>query len=108
MKYPILIPNIFNHPFTYISDFELQIGDYVVVPFGKSKLIGVVWNEFEKGGLKNFKINQWNPKAVIIELHDNNPIYECLREDCDNIVDYFKYHKYKPIYKDKSNTIYTK
>ena len=63
---------------------------------------------FEWEVLKNFKINQWNPKAVIIELHDNNPIYECLREDCDNIVDYFKYHKYKPIYKDKSNTIYTK
>ena len=36
MKYPILLPNIFNHAFTYESDLKLMIGDYVVVPFGKS------------------------------------------------------------------------
>ena len=35
MRYPILLPNIFDHPFTYESDFELKIGDYVKVPFGK-------------------------------------------------------------------------
>ena len=46
MKFPILLPNIFNHPFTYESDFKLNIGDFVEVPFGKSKIIGVVWNEF--------------------------------------------------------------
>ncbi len=48
MKYPILLPNIFNHPFTYESNLNLICGDYVVVPFGKSKITGVVWNEFEK------------------------------------------------------------
>ena len=49
MKVPILLPNIFNHPFTYeSSNFNLKIGDYVTVPFGKSKITGVVWNEFEK------------------------------------------------------------
>ena len=48
MKFPILLPNIFNYPFTYESDFQLKIGDFVEVPFGKSKSIGVVWNEFEK------------------------------------------------------------
>jgi len=38
MKVPILLPNIFNHPFTYeSSDLNLKIGDYVIVPFGKSK-----------------------------------------------------------------------
>ena len=58
MEYPILLPNIFNHPFTYKSDLKLKIGDYVVVPFGKSKLTGVVWNEFEKGKKKNFKIKK--------------------------------------------------
>lgn len=63
---------------------------------------------FEWEVLKNFKIDQWHPKAVIIELHDTNPNYKCLKQDCDNIVDYFKYHNYKPIYKDASNTIYTK
>ena len=38
MKYPILLPNIFNHAFTYESDSKLKIGDFVVVPFGKIKL----------------------------------------------------------------------
>ena len=48
MKVPILIPNIFNHPFTYESNLKLRLGDYVQVSFGKAKAIGVVWDEFEK------------------------------------------------------------
>ena len=56
MKVPILLPNIFNHPFTYESEINLKEGDYVEVPFGKSKITGVVWNEFEKKNNKNFKI----------------------------------------------------
>ena len=48
MKYPVLLPNIFNHPFTYESDINLKLGDYVVVPLGKFKITGVVWDEFEK------------------------------------------------------------
>ena len=36
MKVAILIPNIFNHPFTYATDLNLKVGDYVVVPFGIS------------------------------------------------------------------------
>ena len=31
MKYPVLIPNIFNFPFTYESDLDLKVGDYVYV-----------------------------------------------------------------------------
>ena len=46
MKYPGLIPTIFNFPFTYESDLDLKVGDYVYVPFGKSKITGVVWTEF--------------------------------------------------------------
>ncbi len=56
MKVPILLPNIFNHPFTYESDLNLKVGDYVLVPFGKSKITGVVWDEFEKKNNRNFKI----------------------------------------------------
>ncbi len=56
MKFPVLLPNIFNHPFTYESDLNLKVGDYVIVPFGKTKITGVVWNEFEKKTNKNFKI----------------------------------------------------
>ena len=54
MKIPVLIPNIFNHPFTYETDLDLEIGDYVMVPFGKSSLTGIVWDHFEKQNNKNF------------------------------------------------------
>ncbi len=54
MKVPILIPNIFNFPFTYESKIKLNIGDFVEVPFGKSKATGVVWNHFEKKKSKKF------------------------------------------------------
>ena len=64
MKVPILLPNIFNHPFTYESDINLKVGDYVVVPFGKSKITGVVWDEFEKKNNRNFKI-----KSVLKKLN---------------------------------------
>ena len=60
MKYPILVPNIFNHPFTYESSLKLKVGDYVMVPFGKSKTTGVVWDEFEKNNNKNFKTKKYN------------------------------------------------
>ncbi len=68
MKYPILLPNIFNHPFTYESNFKLKVGDYVVVPFGKSKIIGVVWDEFEKNNKKSFKIKKVLEKIEISAL----------------------------------------
>jgi len=68
MKYPILLPNIFNHPFTYESDLILKTGDYVLVPFGKSNITGVVWDEFEKRSNKNFKL-----KSVLKKL-DVRPI----------------------------------
>ena len=44
MQFPILLPNIFNYPFTYESNLNLSVGDFVEVPFGTSKKIGVVWN----------------------------------------------------------------
>ena len=56
MKVPILIPNIFNHPFTYETDLKLKEGDYVTVPFGKTELTGVVWNALEKNTNKNWLI----------------------------------------------------
>ena len=68
MKFPILLPNIFNHPFTYESNFKLKVGDYVVVPFGKSKIIGVVWDEFEKNNKKSFKIKKVLEKIEVSAL----------------------------------------
>ena len=71
MKFPILLPNIFNYPFTYESDFQLKIGDFVEVPFGKSKSIGVVWNEFEKSNNKHFKTKKIIKKLDIPTLKKN-------------------------------------
>ena len=68
MKVPILLPNIFNHPFTYKSDINLKVGDYVMVPFGKSKITGVVWDEFEKKNDKNFKIKSVLKKIDVTQL----------------------------------------
>ena len=68
MKYPVLVPNIFNHPFTYESEIKLKKGDYVKVPFGKSIITGVVWNEFEKTKNKKFKIKKILEKIDIESL----------------------------------------
>ena len=64
MKFPILLPNIFNYPFTYESELKLKIGDFVEVSFGKSKIIGVVWNEFEKKNHKKFQIKKINKNWI--------------------------------------------
>ena len=71
MRVPILIPNIFNYPFTYDTEIKLKLGDYVEVPFGKSKAIGVVWDEFEKNKNKNYAIKQVIKKFEITSLNKN-------------------------------------
>ena len=58
MKYPILIPNIFNFPFTYASKKKLKVGQYVKVPFGKSIKTGIVWHEFQKEPKKNYYLKK--------------------------------------------------
>ena len=68
MKYPILLPNIFNHPFTYESEINLKLGEFVLVPFGKSKITGVVWDEFEKNDKKKFKIKSIQKKLDVAPL----------------------------------------
>ncbi len=68
MKYPILLPNIFNHPFTYESDLKLKIGEYVSVPFGKNKLTGVVWDKLEDNEQKKFKLKKVFKKLQVKPL----------------------------------------
>ena len=47
MHYPVLIPKKLNFPFTYNAGkiSNLKIGDIVIVPFGKSEEIGVIWDK---------------------------------------------------------------
>ena len=72
MKVPILVPNIFDHPFTYESGkIDLKLGDYVLIPFGKSKITGVVWNEFEKENNKKFIVKKVISKLNIPSLNQD-------------------------------------
>ena len=59
MKVPVLIPKIFNFPFTYDSGLlkNLKPGDLVLVPFGKNQEVGVVWDKVQPT-LKKFKIRK--------------------------------------------------
>ena len=60
MKSQVLLPKIFNFPFTYNSRIESKIGNLVEVPFGSKKEIGVIWknNYFEPENIKIKYINK--------------------------------------------------
>ena len=87
MQIPVLLPNIFNHPFTYEFDKKLSPGTYVKVPFGKKDLTGVVWNLFEKKTQKKFKLKKIKS---IIEI---NP----LRIETINFLNWFSNYNLVPI-----------
>ncbi len=62
MKAQVLLPKIFNFPFTYNSKAESKIGDLVEVPFGSKKELGVIWkNNFPEP--KNIKIKDIEKKT---------------------------------------------
>ena len=56
MKAQVLLPKIFNFPFTYnAKEVKTKIGDLVEVPFGSKKELGVIWkNAYSEP--KNIKI----------------------------------------------------
>jgi len=87
MQIPVLLPNIFNHPFTYEFDKKLSPGTYVKVPFGKKDLTGVVWNLFEKKIQKKFKLKKIKS---IIQI---NP----LRIETINFLNWFSNYNLVPI-----------
>ncbi len=43
MKAQVLLPKVFNFPFTYKTKIKTKIGNLVEVPFGSKKQIGVIW-----------------------------------------------------------------
>ena len=73
MKIPVLLPNIFDHPFTYESDKKVEVGRYVLVPFGKKDAVGVVWDQFEnEKNNKKFKIKKIKKTFNINQLNENS------------------------------------
>ena len=87
MKYPILLPNIFDHPFTYESESKLNIGDYVNVPFGSKTITGVVWDKFEENNNKNFKIKLIKKRLNILSL----------KKQTINFLNWFSYYNLIPL-----------
>ena len=62
MKAQVLLPKVFNFPFTYNSKIKGKIGNLVEVPFGSKKEIGVIWkNNYEEP--KNIKIKDISKKT---------------------------------------------
>ena len=74
MKAQVLLPKIFNFPFTYNSKTSTKIGSLVEVPFGKRKEIGVIWKN-------NFK----EPKNIKIKDIEKETIYSIDRKLIDFI-----------------------
>ena len=72
MKVPVLLPKIFNFPFTYDSGRlkDLKPGDLVTVPFGKKEEIGVVWDKIQPSN-KEFKIKKINKKIDDYKINKN-------------------------------------
>ena len=65
MKSQVLLPKIFNFPFTYNTVLKMEIGSLVEVPFGSKKEIGVIWkNNYQEP--KNLKIKNINKKIDYI------------------------------------------
>ena len=69
MKFPVLLSKVFDYPFTYTAgaDKKLKPGDLVVVPFGKKKEVGVIWDKIQETP-KKIRIKKIEKKIKNISL----------------------------------------
>ena len=64
---PVLLPLALNEPYTYLApQGELSPGDFVAVPLGTMKRIGVVWHKAQEGTSK--RLDPKKLKAIIAKL----------------------------------------
>ena len=85
MKAQVLLPKVFNFPFTYNSRTESKIGDLVEVPFGKKREIGVIW--------KNHYLEPKNIKIKDIEKKTEYPLNKKLVD----FIEWFSSYNMVPI-----------
>ena len=72
MQTQVLLPKIFNFSFTYNSNnISLKTGDFVEIPFGKSKEIGIVWKNKKVELKKNIKIKNIIKKVQGYSINKN-------------------------------------
>ncbi len=82
MKVQVLLPKVFNFPFTYNSNkIKINVGDLVEIPFGLRKEFGVVWkntyNEPEKIKIKNIikKIDNYSLDKKLLDFIEWFSVY---------------------------------
>ena len=85
MKAQVLLPKVFNFPFTYNSKTGTKIGSLVEVPFGSKKEIGVIW-----------KNNYSEPKNIKIKDITNKTNYSINRKLVD-FIEWFASYNMVPI-----------
>ncbi len=85
MKAQVLLPKVFNFPFTYNSKNKTKIGDLVEVPFGSKKELGVVW--------KNIYLE---PKNIKIKDIKRNTGYSINKKLVD-FIEWFSFYNMVPI-----------
>ncbi len=85
MKAQVLLPKIFNFPFTYNSKIQIKIGDLVEVPFGTKNEIGVVW-----------KNNYSEPKDIKIKDIKRKTGYS-LNSELIDFIEWFSLYNMVPI-----------
>ncbi len=81
MEIPILLPKIFDHPFTYENSqkIKLNTGDLVKVPFGSKKEIGIVWHTAERTGHRIFKSINNCRETIIRDARSHFMLHEFLK-----------------------------
>ncbi len=86
MKAQVLLPKIFNFPFTYNQNkIKLKIGDLVEVPFGSKIELGVVWTN-------NYPV----PKNIRIK-NINNKINYTINKKLIEFIEWFSVYNMVPI-----------
>ena len=85
MKAQVLLPKVFNFPFTYNTNVESKIGHLVEVPFGEKKEIGVIW-----------KNNYVEPKNIKIKNIEKKTEYSIDRK-LINFIEWFSSYNMVPV-----------
>ncbi len=85
MKAQVLLPKVFNFPFTYNSKIKGKIGNLVEVPFGSKKEIGVIW-----------KNNYVEPKDITIKDISKKTEYSIDKKLVD-FIEWFSTYNMVPI-----------
>ncbi len=85
MKAQVLLPKVFNFPFTYNSKTKGKIGNLVEVPFGSRKEIGVIW-----------KNKYFEPKNIKIKDISKNTEYS-LNKKLVDFIEWFSSYNMVPI-----------